>query len=225
MATFTVTTALDLVDAGDGRLSLREAMAQANATTAADSIVFAAGLETQTLTLTGGELVIGRDLTIDGDQNNDGLEVVLSGGDTQRLLRTSGAGTDLTLQDLTIVDGRVGYSADGGGLFAGSGTTVTLNGTTVASCNTYHGDGGGIYAESGSRLLIIGSTLSNNSTDNFAAGGAVAAIGDVEVIVRNSRFEGNSAYYGGGGISMSGGRLTIEQYVHRSRRMERRLLR
>jgi hypothetical protein len=34
MATFTVTTAADVVDAGDGVLSLREALAQANATPA-----------------------------------------------------------------------------------------------------------------------------------------------------------------------------------------------
>ena len=46
MATFTVTTALDVVDAGDGRLSLREAVTQANATTTADTIAFAAGLTT-----------------------------------------------------------------------------------------------------------------------------------------------------------------------------------
>lgn len=58
MATFTVTTAADVVNASDGVLSLREAVTQANSTTAADTIVFAAGLETQTLVLTGGELVL-----------------------------------------------------------------------------------------------------------------------------------------------------------------------
>ena len=79
MATFTVTTGADVVNAGDGRLSLREAVAQANATTTADTIVFAGGLEGATLVLTGGELVVSRDLRIDGDQDNDGFEVTLSG--------------------------------------------------------------------------------------------------------------------------------------------------
>ncbi len=72
MATFTVTTTGDIVNAGDNVLSLREAVAQANATTAADTIVFANAIEGQTLTLTGGELTLSQDTTIDGDQNNDG---------------------------------------------------------------------------------------------------------------------------------------------------------
>ena len=42
MTTFTVTTTADLVDPNDGELSLREAVARANATTTPDTIVFAA---------------------------------------------------------------------------------------------------------------------------------------------------------------------------------------
>ena len=41
MATLTVTTAADVVNAADGVLSLREAVVQANATGAPDTIVFA----------------------------------------------------------------------------------------------------------------------------------------------------------------------------------------
>src|SRR5689334_9791083 len=48
-ATFTVTTADDVVDPGDGKLSLREAVAKANATSALDAINFASSLEGQTL--------------------------------------------------------------------------------------------------------------------------------------------------------------------------------
>ena len=44
MTIFTVTTTADTV-ADDGKLSLREAVRQANAGTAADRIVFASGLE------------------------------------------------------------------------------------------------------------------------------------------------------------------------------------
>ena len=50
MAQFTVTTANDVVDPNDGRLSLREAVAQANATAAADRIQFAASVEGHSLT-------------------------------------------------------------------------------------------------------------------------------------------------------------------------------
>jgi len=50
MAVFTVTTAVDVVNEGDGVLSLREAVQQANATAASDTILFAGALEGQTLT-------------------------------------------------------------------------------------------------------------------------------------------------------------------------------
>ena len=44
MATLVVDTTSDIVDAGDGRLSLREAVSRANATEAADTILFSRGL-------------------------------------------------------------------------------------------------------------------------------------------------------------------------------------
>ena len=58
MAYLTVTTHLDVVAPGDGQLSLREAITQANATAAADTIRFVATLAGETLVLTGGELTI-----------------------------------------------------------------------------------------------------------------------------------------------------------------------
>ena len=85
MAIITVTTAADVV-ASDGVRSLREAVALANANAASDTIGFAAALEGKTLTLTGGELVVAGDVTIDGDKDNDGSEVTLSGGNLSRIL-------------------------------------------------------------------------------------------------------------------------------------------
>ena len=66
MATFTVTTAADVVNPGDGVLSLREAAQRANATEAADTIVFANALEGRTLTLTRGQLNLTNDVAVDG---------------------------------------------------------------------------------------------------------------------------------------------------------------
>ena len=120
MTTFTVTTTADLVDPNDGELSLREAVTKANATAAADTINFDAVLEGTTLLLTGGELAISRDLTIDGDSNNDGSEVTLSAGHASRLLHIAGTGTDVSLRDLTLTEGRglVVHSEYGGAIFA-----------------------------------------------------------------------------------------------------------
>ncbi|MGD9895022.1 MAG: hypothetical protein AB7U18_27370, partial [Dehalococcoidia bacterium] len=107
MATFVVTTAADVVNAGDGVLSLREAVARANATTAADRIGFASAIDGATLTLTGGELVLRQDVAIDGVRNGDGVGVTIDGADAQRILRTSGAGTEVALEALTLANGQV----------------------------------------------------------------------------------------------------------------------
>ena len=118
MATITVTTAADVV-ANDGVRSLREAVAAANGTPEADTIVFLSALEGQTLTLTGGELVLSRDVTIDGDQNNNGKEVTLSGGNLSRILHAANSGTDLTIRDLTLTQGRTTGDNEGGGAVLG----------------------------------------------------------------------------------------------------------
>ena len=134
MTTFTVTTTADLVDPNDGELSLREAVAKANATAAADTINFDAVLEGTTLLLTGGELAISRDLTIDGDSNNDGSEVTLSAGNASRLLNIAGAGTDVALRDLTLTEGCAPATRRtaaryflGGGSLAMTGCTISGN--------------------------------------------------------------------------------------------------
>jgi hypothetical protein len=70
MAYLTVTTMVDVVAPGDGQLSLREALTQANGSGGPDTIRFAATVVGKTLVLTGGELSITDDVTIDG--NNGG---------------------------------------------------------------------------------------------------------------------------------------------------------
>ncbi len=210
MTTFTVTTAADVVSAGDGRLSLREAVIQANATSAADTIVFAAGLETQTLVLTGGELVLRQDVTIDGDQNNDGQGVVLSGGDDQRILRTSGAGTDVGLQDITLIDGYTPGAA-GGGIFAGSGTNVSLRACEVASCRGEHG-GGGINAANGSQVTVIDSIMRSNIAV-YGGGGAIAGDSLAAITIRHCILSENIAGYYQDGGAVSASILFVEDSV------------
>ena len=61
MAYLTVTTPFDVVSPGDGQLSLREALAQANGSGGPDTIRFAATVVGKTLVLTGGELTVSDD--------------------------------------------------------------------------------------------------------------------------------------------------------------------
>ncbi len=71
-----VTTEADVVDANDGKLSLREAVTLANANSDPDMITFDAALAGQTITLSSApgfrQLTLTQDVTINGDLNRDG---------------------------------------------------------------------------------------------------------------------------------------------------------
>src|SRR5215213_684765 len=109
MTTFVVTTLDDTV-AADGVRSLREAVALANASPDADTIRFDTSLEGGApLVLTGGQLTLSQDVTIDGDWDNNGSEVTISGNDASRILEITGAATQVALRDLTLTHGS-GYS-------------------------------------------------------------------------------------------------------------------
>jgi CSLREA domain-containing protein len=109
MTTFTVTTLDDVVGA-DGQRSLREAV---NSAVDGDTIRFAANLEGGApLVLTGGQLTLSHNVTIDGDWDNNGSEVTISGNDASRILEITGAATQVALRDLTLTRGS-GYSRGG----------------------------------------------------------------------------------------------------------------
>ena len=213
MATITVTTASDVV-ASDGLRSLREAVTLANATPGADTIVFAPALEGRTLTLTQGELVLRQDVVIDGDSNNDGKEVVLSGGDHGRIFHALGKGTDVSLKDLVVTHGRTtGDDGFGGALRADCDTSLRLDHVAVTDSNT--GDpnagGGGIY--SAGSLTLTRSTVNGNSTaigglpqygSYRGDGGGILSKGPLTLI--DSTISGNAGGIGGG---ISGGAVTL----------------
>ena len=213
MATFTVTTPDDVV-ASDGKLSLREAVTQANATTAADTIVFASGLEGKTLTLTGGELVLRQDVTVDGDQNNDRVEVTLSGGNTQRIVRTSGTGTDVVLTDLAVTDGFIDSGAKGGAIFVG-GDGLTLSRCTLSDNGSdwysEECEGGGIFLADGSHATISDSAIVDNNVSYWGRGGGIATGDNVSLVIRRSELSSNGVgYEGSAGAISVGGSLLIE---------------
>src|SRR5262245_25106132 len=106
MATFVVDNIADEND-GDtsaGHLSLREAIGLANADPDHDTIVFAAALSDQTITL-GSELALTSDITINGDVNGDHkADIAISGNDTTRILNISGS-PYVSLESLTLTNG------------------------------------------------------------------------------------------------------------------------
>ena len=99
--TFIVTTTSD-VSADDGVLTLREALALADADSlTADRIEFAPEVQGQTIVLGGSQLTVNSDVTIDG-----GAGVTIDANQASRVLLVQGLDTDVVLRHLTITGGR-----------------------------------------------------------------------------------------------------------------------
>ena len=186
-ATITVTS---LADSGPG--SLRDSIASA---TSGDTINFGV---TGTITLTSGELLIGKNLTISGPGASS---VAISANNLSRVFEIGSAFT-VAISGLTIQNGK---SDNGGGIY--NGGTLMLSNSTLSS-NSASSNGGGI-ANYGT-LTVTNSTLSGNSA--VAAGGGFVNSGGT-LTVTNSTLSGNSVTGGGfvtgGGIFIYGGTATV----------------
>jgi RTX calcium-binding nonapeptide repeat (4 copies) len=193
-----VTTANDVV-ANDGLLSLREAVAMANANAGGfsdfDTITFASNLSGSTLVLTGGELVLTKDVTIIGDVNGDyKADITISGNNASRIFNQSGTGTDVRLNSLNLINGNAGAAA-GGAIYA-SGINMTLNLLDSTVSNSVAGKGGGI-ASNFAPINIANSLIANNVA-TLTTGGGISSGGLVTAV--NTTIYGNSAFTNGGGI-------------------------
>ena len=111
---------------------------------------------------------------------------------------------DLTLNDLSILNGAaVGGNERGGGIYL-NGSSLTLNNVTVED-NTADLRGGGIYNDEGT-LTITASSIHNNQAP---VGAGLHNFAGIIVIDGDSTITNNTALYNGGGIRSSGGELTI----------------
>lgn len=104
----------------DGELTLREAVANANANPGEDTITFDIALQGQTISMPGAGLVITEDLVIDGGPNSTGfnnLFIDFAGGDG---FFDISEGLDVTLSDLTL------HNRVGAGLYYGGENTALV---------------------------------------------------------------------------------------------------
>ena len=223
-ATFTVTTALDVVNPADGKLSLREAITKANALAGADVIVLPAGVFkvgidgereqgnatgdfdiTDALTIRGA----GAGLTIVDAQQKDrvfdvigsapsSVRVVLQGLTARNGRVDSGGGAVRVIDaDLVVRDCVVtGNRAteSGGGIGGSSAENVTLVRTTVAR-NVAGEEGGGLAVGGAAVLTLTGSTVRRNVAGTFAGGISAGTVN-----LTGSAVNGNIARTGSGGI-------------------------
>ncbi|MEM9244140.1 MAG: choice-of-anchor Q domain-containing protein, partial [Cyanobacteria bacterium P01_F01_bin.153] len=212
MPTFFVTTTADVVDAGDGVLSLREAINDANDN---DIIVLGAGEYTLTLAdspedgnATGDLDIVGKSITIQGA--GTGSTFIQAGtSDTlfdsvDRVFDVQG-GAGLTLENLTVRRGKVIAGQSGGGI-RNQGELVITNGAVTG--NSASADGGGISMGNNSTLTLTNSSILGNVA--AANGGGVQGNGNAaRVNIRTSTVANNMAANNGGGVSISRARFEL----------------
>lgn len=193
-------TIVVLSTADDGPDTLRHALAIASD---GDKINIVA---TGTITLTTGELVVDKSLTIRGPgKANAGI----SGNGASRVFHVT-PGTTVSIDGLTITSGNAigAFPANaGGGIFSDHATLIvsncTINGNSArlggGICNNSFGGGS-------ASLTLVNTAVTGNSVE-FGFGGGIfsgggflsdAPSGDAVLTLENSTVSGNSAVFGGG---------------------------
>ena len=182
----TIITVSNTNDSGPG--SLRQALVD---TTDGDRID-ATGVS-GVITLTGGELLVDKSVTINGA----GADVLAVDGNATSSVVQISPGETVTISRLAIRNGH----ADFGSAIFNSGTAILTIVSSDLSANTA-GLCGGIF--NAGTLNISNSTVSGNSAND---GGGTYSTGPNTTII-NSTFSGNAALAGGGG-SFNHGALQI----------------
>jgi Ca2+-binding RTX toxin-like protein len=222
MATFTVTTGADVVDTNDGLLSLREAIAAANASAAADTIVFSAAVSSALFVSVGTSArpegftieAAGGALTINGDIDDDGQgDIALNNGFGTKF--TVKAGASLTLIGVDFINGNSQASPTAAGAAGAKGASGTiapgptqptmvdpdsdgvLSPTERAALEAYYGQDGASATAAGAGVAGGSGAAGENR------GGAITNAGTLTLI--RVGFGDNNAEGGAGGTGGRGG--------------------
>ena len=213
-ASFIVTTLDDTINAGDGKVSLREAIQSANIDPDVNPITFDATLfaddGAQTMTLAGGEFAITTAMTITGPGTN---ELIIDAGNNSRVFNVGDTDADIakalkvSISKLQLTKGKAddGAAANGPGDNGGAifnAEDLTLSEVKVDASNATN-LGGAVY--SNAILNVVRSTLSGNKA---AAGGAIGDAAAATTTVTDSTLSGNEATATTGGGVVSVGTLT-----------------
>ena len=197
-ATLTVTNSSD-----SGAGSLRDAVITA---AAGDTIVF--GSVTGTITLTTGEIVLNKDLTISGPGAGT---LALSGNNASRIFNVDGTTAPaITISGLTL---RNGNTPGVGGAITydtGDGTLDLLN--MAFTQNAATASGGAIWMECNAcSISISDSTFTSNSTaGSYYGGGAISAENGAVLTITRSSFTGNTSATDGGAMHIDDVVLLID---------------
>ena len=212
LAQITVTTTAD-----SGAGSLRQAITDANSTSANDEIVFASSLFTNGaswITLGSGALPTIAATTSAGSLTITGpgaSSLIINGnnGNTNRNFRIFNValGGNLSISGLTVSGAQTTDTYGEGGGIINYGTLNISNsiitGNSVSGSSSY---GGGIQNDSSSILNISNTTISGNNSANHAGG----VNNKGTIIITNSTISNNTAANAGGGfVNNNNGTLSI----------------
>jgi CSLREA domain-containing protein len=216
LSSITVTTLADNTTAGDGQITLREALLAANTNASVDgSVAGEAGVQ-DTIRFQAGlagrlelDAALGP-LVISGSVRIEGTGAARLATDAKGLSRVfdvqAGAG-DVAFVGLTITGGRTDASAvagAGAGIRAATSGTVTLQGVELTDNITAGAaaHGAGLYAGAGS-VVVLSSTVAENAALGVGSFGGGIYITTGTAVVTNSTISGNEASGGGGLFSQA----------------------
>ncbi len=173
---YVVNTFADIATGSGDSGSLRYVLGLANSDPNGSSITFSSLFDTpRTIALdsTLGPLNLSESVGTETIQGPAG-GVTISGTNTFQIFNVA-SGVDASLSDLTISRGR---SAQGGGLYNAGSLQLT---DCTLSANVATSDGGGLFNGPGSTLTITGSSLTGNSAPSAGGGGLFnAGTADIE---------------------------------------------
>ncbi|NJL04221.1 MAG: hypothetical protein HC911_04760, partial [Chloroflexaceae bacterium] len=238
--TFTVTSFADVVDSSQTgctvtvpsegtQCTLRQAVRAATRTPAGRTIAInlRAGVYNLTLTGTGERESLTGDLNIRRSNiiiNGAGKGVtIIDGGAIEHVFRVESAGgiVTLTLNDLTIRNGRAPSGSGGGGIFVRHGNLVLnnveiLNNTALGGVNSGSGGGGILIADASgdtptsnintltaNNITVSGNVVQRNSLSGNGGGG-ISILTNAVATIRNSQITNNTTASRGGGLYIDG---------------------
>ena len=188
-----VNSSADTLDAvyNPAHVTLRDAVAFADAYTGASAITFAAALNGTPIDLTLGQLTISANVTITG---NGAQNTIIDAQQNSRVLDVSPGAENVTLNGLTITGGETTASnAYGAGIQFLSSGSLTIESSAVAGNTTsgFLGRGAGIYTNTGA-VTLLNSTISGNSTTGKGGDGAGIFSQHGAVTLANATISGDS---------------------------------
>ena len=186
-AVWTVTKTANSSDgACNSDCSLREAVAAASA---GDTIVFLPSVN-GFVTLGGAEIVVTKNLTIDG-MITPNTSVIVSGLETSRIFTVAG-GAHLTLRNIKLFNGSVvnGVNGVGGAVFVKENSILETD--RVAFHQNQADYGGALSADNSTLRLVNSSFYANSSKDCFAMQVNFATLQMANVTVSGNTQTGNT---------------------------------